>query len=148
MPETVQIPKTLRRAIARRLRYSDKPGARRAAEVLDSRDWQHAVMALTGTEWGGNYEVPNAGTMRYSWMDDERVFASQNDGFELWFGYPDRWEWHIDQREVHLLTRFLIWDWWIKSRWLGLRRPIYYKALHSSVSQHRRRASIGGRSDA
>ena len=131
--ETAQ--RTVRRKIVRRLRYSGKPGTRRLAEALDSRDWQHAVMALVGTERCGNYDPPNAGTMRYPWMGQERVFSAQNDGFELWFGYPDKWEWHIDKGEVRLLTRFLIWDWWIKANWLGLRRPIYYKALHSSVNR-------------
>jgi hypothetical protein len=128
----------LRRRIAHHLRYSGKPGTRRLAEAAGSRDWQHAVMALTGTEWGGNYDPPNAGTTRYPWADTERVFAALNDGTELWFGYSDHWEWHIGGSEVRRLTRFLIWDWWIKARWLGLRRPIYYKALHSSVNRRRR----------
>lgn len=136
-----KVRRTLRQRLASRLRYSGKVGTRRAAEMLDSRDWQHAVMALVGSEWGGNYDPPNAGTESYPWADTKRVFAALNDGTELWFGYSDRWEWHIGSAEVRRLTRFLIWDWWIKARWLGLRRPIYYKALHSSVNRRRRTSS-------
>jgi hypothetical protein len=95
-------------------------------------------MALVGSDWGGNDSPPFAKTLRYKWADTERVFASNNDGMELWFGYVDKWEWHIGNNEVKALTKWLIWDWWIKARWLGLRRPIYYWALHSVVAKWKR----------
>ena len=58
------------------------------------------------------------------------VLANNNDGFELWFGTRDRWSHHMSSGEVRTLTRYLLWDWYVKARWLGLRRPIYYWALH------------------
>lgn len=128
----------IRHAIVRRLRYSGKRGTRRAAEIIESRDWPHAVMALVGTEHGGNYDPPAAKTVRYPWQGlEDRVFAANNDGFELWFGYPDRWTWHLDNDEVRRLTKYLIIEWWVKARWLGLRRPIYYAALRSAVKPYR-----------
>lgn len=130
---------TLRRRLAHRLRYSNKFGAGRASVVVGARDWPHAVMALTGSNWCGDYnDPPFAPTLRYPWEGEERVFANNNDGMELWFGYPDRWTWHIGTEEMKRLTRFLVVDVWLKARWCGLRRPIYYAALHAAVGQTRR----------
>lgn len=129
---------TARRKVVARLRYSGKPGTLRLARVLEARDIAHAVMAATGTEWGGDYGPPFAPTRRYPWQGEERVFANNNDGSELWFGYPDHWEWHIGSDEIRRLTRYLIVDYWLRSRWLGLRRPIYYVALHHAVNRTRK----------
>jgi hypothetical protein len=126
---------TARKRLALRLLYADRL---RLARIVGADTWQHAVMALTGTEWGSDYGPPFAKTLRYQWADTERVFANENDGMELWFGYTDKWEWHIGNNEVRMLTKWLIWDWWIKARWLGLRRPVYYWALHSVVSKWRK----------
>lgn len=135
--------KTARRRLANRLRYTHKPGALRLSRSLDARDWQHVVMALTGTEWGGDYGPPFAKTERYPWQGNEdRIFANNNDGMELWFGYPDRWTWHISDAEMKRLTRYLIVDVYLKSRWLGLRRRIYYAALSSYVDGLKRSRPI------
>jgi hypothetical protein len=107
------------------------------------------IMDATGTERGGGMKVPpESRTVYYSEDGTGRevprgtreayVLSSENDGFELWFGTPDRWYHHMNQREVRLLTRYLIWEWYVKARWLGLRRPIYYWALHRHVRRFRR----------
>ena len=139
-----KVKRTLRRSAAHRLRYSDKPGTCRLSEVLDASDWQHAVMAAVGSDWGGNHAPPFSKTFRYPWGDTERLFASNNDGMELWFGYPKEWTWHISESEVRLLTRYLLVEWYLKARWLGLRRPIYYFALHSVVTKWKRQRPNGG----
>lgn len=127
---------TLRRRLAHRLRYSKKPGAGRLSKVLDARDWPHVVMALTGSNYCGDYsDPPFAPTLRYPWQGEERVFANNNDGMELWFGYPNSWGWHISDSEMKRLVRYLVVDVWIKARWCGLRRPIYYAALHRAVNR-------------
>lgn len=64
---------------------------------------------------------------------DTRVITSGNDGFELWMGSPHRWIHHMSAQEVALLTRWLIVEWYIRARWLGLRRPLYYWALRRSL---------------
>lgn len=138
MRETQLARQTARKRLAYRLERRDHL---RLARILGADDWQHVVMALTGTDWGGDYAPPFAKTYRYKWADTERVFANNNDGMELWFGYHDKWEWHIGNNEVKALTKWLIWDWWIKARWLGLRRPIYYWALHSGL--HRGEPWVG-----
>ena len=109
------------------------------------------IMKITGTDWGGNDNPPEARTLRLS--DDGkgrevdgsareyRVIASGNDGHELWIGWSHEWDTHLHSREVRALTKWLIVDWYIKARWLGLRRPIYYWALRRHVRGLKRRAS-------
>jgi hypothetical protein len=131
--------RTMRNKLASRLRYRNTAKTSRTAAVVGARDWEDAIMALTGSDWGGNWSPPFAQTLTYPWQGEERIFANNvNDGMELWFGYPHKWGWHISNREMRLLTRYLIWDIWIKARWFGLRRPIYYWALRSKVSGYRK----------
>ena len=105
------------------------------------------VMRLFGTDYCGNdnppfpqklrYVMRNDGTLRRLTSDegygtDYRVFAADNDGFELWIGTAHNWKVHLSRAEVRALTRWLIWDWYIKTAW---RRPIYYWALHRHVKR-------------
>jgi len=108
------------------------------------------IMRVVGTEWCGSDTVPHSRTLYYAddgsgheverGSRDAYVIASNNDGFELWFGTPQNWYHHMNQREVRLLTKYLLWDWYVKARWLGLRRPIYYWALHKHLQQWRRKS--------
>lgn len=68
------------------------------------------------------------------------VFASNNDGFELWMGYPNEWRFHIRHEEVRRLFWWLLFRWFAQARWFGLRRPIYYWALTREVASLRRAA--------
>lgn len=112
-------------------------------------DIYERVMAWVGTEWCGNNGPPEPPSVYYSTdgsarviprgTEDAYVLASNNDGFELWFGTPHKWYHHMNQREVRLLTRYLLWDWYVKARWLGLRRPIYYWALRKHLDRWRKR---------
>jgi hypothetical protein len=109
------------------------------------------VMRLFGTDYGGNdsppfpqalrYVMRNDGTVRRLTSDeaygtDYRVFAADNDGFELWIGSAHEWDTCLTRAEVRALTRWLIWDWYIKTAW---RRPIYFWALHRHVQRFQAR---------
>jgi len=99
-----------------------------------------AVMAATGN-WSGSWKggPPEAPTLRTTGGHGaEHVIASNNDGFEVWFGYPNKWNHHIDQREARQLFWWLLWEWFAKARWFGLRRPIYYWALRRHVAEFQR----------
>ena len=108
------------------------------------------IMDAVGTEFCGNRIPPQPRTVYYSDDGSGRevprgtreayVLASNNDGFELWLGTPHKWYHHMGEREVRLLTRYLLWDWYVKARWLGLRRPLYYWALHRHLAKWRRNA--------
>lgn len=62
-----------------------------------------------------------------------------NDGMELWLGYRTAgWQAHYGARAARRLAWFILWDWWIVSTWCGLRRWIWYKALHTIVESYER----------
>lgn len=111
-------------------------------------DINKVVMRLTGTDsWNdGQYGPPEPKPFRYRVgrtkviprKDEDpgyQVFASNNDGFELWVGWDNQWDAHFNQAEVRALLRYLIFEWFMKARWFGLRRPLYYWALKRHVKQ-------------
>lgn len=70
--------------------------------------------------------------------EGKRLFTAttyNNDGFELWIGYTDgKWIAHFSRNDALELAWIIIWDWWIKSTWFGLKRKIWYWALHQKVN--------------
>ena len=60
-----------------------------------------------------------------------------NDGFELWVGYRSRWLFHCEAKHARRLAWFILWEWWAKSTWFGMKRWLWYRALHRVVSQGR-----------
>ena len=116
------------------------------------RGWYRAIMNLTGSEVfaGSPGDPPQARTLYYAdgvevGRDNPGayVIASNNDGFELWIGTRHMWYTHLRSDEVWLLTKWLMWDWYVKARWLGLRRPIYYWALRCYLRQIMSRPTHG-----
>lgn len=114
------------------------------------------IMNLTGTEWCGNKQVPTPEPL-YSisggrktrfhrghdaQYDRDRdlvhVFTTNNDSFELWIGHPNRWLFHCRRKEARRLAVYILWDWWIRTEWFGLRRWAYYRALRVEVQRHKR----------
>jgi hypothetical protein len=53
-------------------------------------------------------------------------------------GYPNEWLFHCSTREARRIARYVLWDWWALTEWFGLRRWVYYRALHAEVERHRR----------
>lgn len=113
---------------------------------------QRVMNFAGGDEWRGKDVPPEARTVYYldgkevpRGTEDAWLIASNNDGFELWFGTAHKWYHHMDQRAVHILLRYIVVEWFIKARWLGLRRPIYYWALHRHVARFRRQARTDSR---
>lgn len=108
-------------------------------------DLNQIVMRLTGTEFGGSYGPPEAKTFRYRIGHGKvfplknrepgyQLFASNNDGFELWMGWDTQWDYYLRQEEVRALFWWILIEWFAKARWFGLRRPIYYWALKRHVA--------------
>jgi hypothetical protein len=53
-----------------------------------------------------------------------------NDGFELWIAYTKGpWLTHFRASDARRLAIIILWDWWIKSTWLGLKRALWYRSL-------------------
>jgi hypothetical protein len=53
-----------------------------------------------------------------------------NDGHDIWIEYTGGgWICHLRQGESLQLAKIIVWDWWIKSTWFGLKRKIWYWSL-------------------
>lgn len=106
------------------------------------RSWPQRIMHWTaGPEWCGNEMIPGDNLkiempMEGSTHPDGRyVYVTNNDGFELWMGTPHEWKHHMRANEARRLAWFILWTWWGKGTWFGLRRWIYYRALHAYVNR-------------
>lgn len=57
-----------------------------------------------------------------------------NDGAELWICYTKgNWLVHFRKEEALQLSKIILWDWWIKSTWFGLKRKIWYWSLSKTM---------------
>lgn len=122
-------------------------------------DWGHRVMILVGRYDTGTWGVPR---VRDLWFRPEggkfvttrdyarvrarndgewRIFDSQDDGHTIVIGYwpgPGS-DGHIHRTgidgraERRLFLRWLLWDGLVKAEWFGLRRWLYFKALHAAI---------------
>lgn len=94
------------------------------------------VYYALGDTYGGSPSPPGS-TCRLEFGeadDDGRLMeiatTDNNDGFDLWLGW--RSEWHVFYKAKHArqLALFILWTWWIKGTWCGLKRKIWYWGLH------------------
>lgn len=62
-----------------------------------------------------------------------------NDGSELWLAYNHGGKWlaHYRAEYARELAWFILWDWWAKATWFGLKRKIWYWALHIEVESYK-----------
>lgn len=78
------------------------------------------------------------------------VARTSNDGFELWLAYNEPghgWLAHYPSKAARQLAWFVLWHWWGKSTWFGLKRKLWYWALHErlmSQEWYRKRYGIKG----
>ena len=90
-----------------------------------------------GPDWGGCPSPPGTEcvlhfgdvyeeTGRYSYV----ATTYNNDGFELWIGTPNKWHVFYSAKQARRLAWFILWDWWFVSTWFGVKRKIWYWALH------------------
>jgi hypothetical protein len=61
-----------------------------------------------------------------------------DDAFVLWIGYRDRWWGSLPRKEARRLAWFVLWRWWARGEWFGLRRWLFYRALAREVARHQR----------
>lgn len=60
--------------------------------------------------------------------------VTSNDGYELWIAYTGgKWLVHFRKEYARRLARFILWDWWAKSTWFGLKRKLWYWALRTRL---------------
>lgn len=90
------------------------------------------------------YGVPPGAECQFEFgeIDDGKpMFTAttyNNDGYELWIAYSHGgWLCHFKQKDARHLAKLILWDWWVVSTWCGLKRRIWYWALHESVKKLR-----------
>jgi hypothetical protein len=100
------------------------------------------INKLLGDDWGGSASPPGMlAELDFGEPEDDgrpmhvaRTYC--NDGAELWLGYHWKWLAHYDARDARRLAWFILWTWWAKGTWFGLKRWIWYKALHVIVESY------------
>jgi hypothetical protein len=101
------------------------------------------------TESCGKNRVPcDHLTFRWTEMAKEHIASVTNDAFELYIGYPNRWEFSIRREHARKLAWFILWRWWIVGEWFGIRRAVWYWLLHRRCERSNRlgklfRAGVG-----
>lgn len=58
-----------------------------------------------------------------------------NDGFELWLGNPGKWYTHYSAKQARRLAFFILWKWWTRATWFGLKRRLWYWGLGAQHDQ-------------
>ena len=104
----------------------------------------HAFSSGESLESTGG-ESPPGDWMRHRFgeIDDDGkpmyVAHTSNDGFEIWIAYNDGdWLVHFNAETARDLAKFILWNWWGKATWFGLKRRIWYWALHVKVMEMRK----------
>jgi hypothetical protein len=104
-------------------------------------DWIFTYLGGGGDGWC----VPPGANSRLEFgepSDDGRPMhvatTYNNDGFELWLGYrKGRWHCFFQARDARRLAWWILWRWWFMDTWCGLKRTIWYWALHRRVTAYR-----------
>lgn len=91
-------------------------------------------------EWGGGEAPPgSAQKLEFGEIDGDRpmhvAVTYCNDGHDIWLAYNHGGKWlaHYDDEYARRLAWFILWDWWAISTWFGLKRKLWYWALHDKV---------------
>jgi hypothetical protein len=61
------------------------------------------------------------------------VVSTSDDGSTLWIGYRTEWLFHCRAEEARRIAWFILWTWWIKGTWCGLKTAIWYWALKTRI---------------
>ena len=106
------------------------------------REPYRMVMRAVGDEYGGNTTLPGDNATihlrEYPEENDYLCARVSEDAYSLWIGTAHRWHTHMSRDEAFVLGRFIIWRWWIRAEWCGLRRAVYIWALHRHVARFQR----------
>ena len=104
------------------------------------RSLEERLYDVLGQDWCGTIGPPANRLVLYAkdthFADLTYVFSTLNDGFEIGIGYPHEW-FCILRKDVALRGAwFIIWTWWIRGTWCGLRTAIWYWLLDRRVNRY------------
>jgi hypothetical protein len=94
-------------------------------------------------EWGGSESPPGVNAkLDFGDLDNGRPMHIArtycNDGHDLWLGTPNQWYVFYEAKYARRLAWFILWEWWAKGTWFGLKSKLWFWALHIKVEEHKR----------
>ncbi len=109
-------------------------------------NWVYKNLSADPSETAGGASPPGDWLRhRFGEIDDDGkpmfIANTSNDGFEIWIAYGDGGKWlvHFWDHAARDLAKWILWDWWAKATWFGLKRKIWYWALHESIEDQKLR---------
>ena len=121
------------------------PHWRRALRTWTQDGWASVVHEALAKERSPGGNRPPGDWIGWRWQErhgPEYVAYTTNDGFELSIGFPDKWLVQIRHRDMLRLALWYVLRVWVVETWCGLKRWLWYRALHSIVEGHRRRREL------
>jgi len=99
-----------------------------------------------GDEWGGSPSPPGVNAeLDFGEIDNGRpMFVARtypDDGAYLWLGTHNKWHVFYSAKDARRLAWFILWTWWAKGTWFGLKRKIWYWALGVIVESYKENRS-------
>ena len=101
--------------------------------------WIHNKL---GDDFGGNPSPPgSAQRLEFGELDNNKPMyvatTYNNDGHEIWLAWNGgAWITFFNQQTARQLAWFILWDWWAKGTWFGLKRKIWFMALSAIVKTY------------
>lgn len=102
----------------------------------------HLIHSKLGDDFGGSSSPPgSAQRMEFGELDNGKPMyvatTYNNDGHEIWLARNGGdWITFFDHKSARRLAWFILWDWWAKGTWFGLKRWIWYKSLSVIVDSY------------
>ena len=87
------------------------------------------ILDVLGDNFCGNKAPPGQQTTLGRPLSGVYVADYHEDGGTLWIGYSDKWLVHMGIGESLRLARFILWQFWVRATWCGLKRRIWFWAL-------------------
>jgi len=86
-----------------------------------------------------DYSVPGD-NLRFEFGPDDggkpmNVAVTNEFGSSLWIAYNHSGEWrfHTDARYAFRLAWWILWHWWVKATWCGIKTRLYFWALRKEL---------------
>jgi len=100
------------------------------------------ILDALGDDFCGNKAPPGQQTRLERKLSGVYVVDYHEDGGTLWIGYSDQWLVYMSIGESLRLARFIVWDFWVRATWCGVKRRVWYWALSRDLDRtlpHRRK---------
>ena len=90
--------------------------------IIDVNENGHAREFVFNTDEDGDPEI--------------MITTTIGKGFEVCLGTPHTYQAAYKAKDARRLAWFILWTWWAKGTWFGLKRRLWYKALHRKVRKY------------